>query len=214
MEYSKIISVSGMPGLYELVSSKNDGAIVRSLDDKTTKFVSSRVHNFSHLESIEIYTVRDNVNLVEIFKAMEGGKGSLPDVKDNAAITKYFKTTYPDLDFDRVYASDMKKMIKWFEVLQTNKIEIKLSEIPEETEEAEEETEEETVKPKKAAAKKKEEETEEAPKKKAAAKPKKEEKEEADEEPAEKPKKKAASKKKDDDAEEAPKKKKAAAKKK
>ncbi|MFX4827814.1 DUF5606 domain-containing protein, partial [Acinetobacter baumannii] len=42
MEYNKLISVTGMSGLFELVSSKNDGAILRSLDDKTTKFVSSR----------------------------------------------------------------------------------------------------------------------------------------------------------------------------
>jgi hypothetical protein len=68
MEYNKIIAVTGLPGLYELLSSKSDGAIVRSLDDKTTRFVASRIHNFSHLESIEVYTVRDNVNLVDILK--------------------------------------------------------------------------------------------------------------------------------------------------
>ena len=71
MEYGKIIAVTGLPGLFELMSSKNDGAIVRSLEDKTTKFVSSRIHNFSHLESIEVFTVRDNVNLAEVFQAME-----------------------------------------------------------------------------------------------------------------------------------------------
>src|SRR6476469_1651547 len=128
MEYGKIIAVTGLPGLFELMSSKNDGAIVRSLDDKTTKFVSSRIHNFSHLESIEIYTVRDNVNLVDILLAMGKSKTELPDVKDNAAIKKYFEDVYPDLDFDRVYSSDMKKIIKWFDILQKNKVEVKLSE--------------------------------------------------------------------------------------
>ena len=49
MEYHKIISVTGLGGLFELVGSKSDGAIVRSLEDKTTRFVSSRVHNFSHI---------------------------------------------------------------------------------------------------------------------------------------------------------------------
>ena len=49
MEYSKLVSVTGLGGLFELVASKTDGAIVRSLDDKSTRFVSSRVHNFSHL---------------------------------------------------------------------------------------------------------------------------------------------------------------------
>ncbi len=74
-----------MPGLFELVSSKTDGAIVRSLDDNSTKFASTRQHQFSHLESIEVYTVRDNVNLADIFKAMEADGGKLPDEKAEGA---------------------------------------------------------------------------------------------------------------------------------
>ena len=137
MEYNKIIAVTGLPGLYELLSSKADGAIVRSLDDKATRFVASRSHNFSHLETIEVYTVRDNVNLVDILKAMETSSEKLPDEKDNAALKAYFGKVYPDLDFDRVYSSDLKKMVKWFAVLKSNDIEIKLSE-PEEEEDVEE----------------------------------------------------------------------------
>src|SRR4028118_1826387 len=106
MEYSKIIAVTGMPGLYELLSSKSDGAIVRSLEDKSTKFVSSRIHNFSHLESIEVFTVRDNVNLLDIFKAIEKEDSKLPDGKDANVLKKYFEKVYPDLDFERVYISD------------------------------------------------------------------------------------------------------------
>ena len=132
MEYRRIVAVSGMPGLFEIVSSKTDGAIVRSLEDKSTKFVSSRIHNLSHLETIEVYTVRDNVNLAEIFQAMQSNKLALPDGKDNKALKAYFEKVYPDLDFERVYSSDLKKMIKWFEILTKNSIEIKLSE-PEET---------------------------------------------------------------------------------
>ena len=134
MEYSKLVAVTGLPGLYELINSKNDGAIVRSLDDDSTKFASSRIHNFSHLESIEVFTTGDNVNLVEIFYAMEKAGGSVPDTKDNAVVKKYFEKTYPDLDFEKVYPSDLKKMIKWFEVLKKNKVEIKLTEPPEEEE--------------------------------------------------------------------------------
>src|SRR5215212_6285399 len=114
MEYGRIISVTGLGGLFELVGSKSDGAIVRSLEDSSTKFVSSRVHNFSHLESIEVYTVRDNVNLVDIFTAMDTSGEKLPDDKDNTAVKKYFEKVFADLDFDRVYSSDMKKMVKWF----------------------------------------------------------------------------------------------------
>jgi hypothetical protein len=128
MEYGKMISVTGMGGLFELVGSKKDGAIVRSLDDKSTKFVSSRIHNFSHLESIEVYTVRENVNLVEVLQEMEKSGEALPSEKDNAAIKAYFQKVYPDMDFERVYASDMKKMVKWYTVLKANNVEFKLSE--------------------------------------------------------------------------------------
>ncbi|HPH24941.1 MAG TPA: DUF5606 domain-containing protein [Chitinophagaceae bacterium] len=138
MEYSKLISVTGLPGLFELVGSKTDGAIVKNLEDKTTKFVSSRVHNFSHLESIEVYTVRDNVNLVEVLQAMDASKEALPNDKEAKAVVDYMKKVYPDMDFDRVYASDMKKMVKWYSILKANNVELKLTEEPEEetTEEA------------------------------------------------------------------------------
>ncbi len=135
MEYSKLVAVTGLPGLFELLSSKTDGAIVRSLEDQSTRFVSTRVHNFSHLESIEVYTVRDNVNLVDIFNAMDKAGLKLPDDKDAKAVKSYFGKAYPDMDFDRVYASDMKKMVKWFAILKAANVEIKLSEFPEEEEE-------------------------------------------------------------------------------
>ena len=195
MEYSKLVAVTGLPGLYELINSKSDGAIVRSLDDNSTKFASSRIHNFSHLESIEVFTIGDNVNLVEIFNAMEQAAGDLPDTKDNSAIKKYFGKVYPDIDFERVYPSDLKKMIKWFESLKKNNIEIKLSEP------VEEEQPEEVVAG---------EEPKEKPAKKAAAKEVKPKKKNSKAE--EKPAKKTA-KKKEDDKEDKPKKKPAAKKK-
>ena len=141
MEYSKIIAVTGMPGLYELLTSKSDGAIVRSLEDKSTKFVSARIHNFSHLESIEVFTVRENVNLADVFHAMENDGIPVPDGKDGAALKKYFEKVFPDLDFERVYSSDLKKMVKWFDVLKSNEIEIKLSQPATEETEQEETTE-------------------------------------------------------------------------
>jgi hypothetical protein len=127
MDYNKIVSVTGMPGLFELVSSKSDGAVVRSLDDNSTKFVSTRQHNFSHLESIEVYTTKDNTNLAEVFDAMKKSELEIPDAKaDNKSLKGYFEKVYPDLDFDRVYASDMKKMIKWFHIIEANNIEIRI----------------------------------------------------------------------------------------
>lgn len=131
MEYNKLISVTGFSGLFELISSKTDGAIVRSLDDNTTKFVSSRIHQFSHLESIEVYTNDENINLADLFKKMEASETALPSEKDNKAVSEYFKKITPELDFERIYASDMKKMVRWFNIIKKNNIEIKLSEAAE-----------------------------------------------------------------------------------
>jgi len=118
MEYNKIVAITGLTGLYELLNSKTDGAIVRSLDDNSTKFIASRVHNFSHLESIEVYTVKENINLVELFNIMEQHTEKVPDSKDSSAVKSYFEAVYPDLDFERVYISDMKKMLKWYDLLK------------------------------------------------------------------------------------------------
>ena len=122
MEYSKLISVSGMPGLFELVTSKNDGAIATSLENNNTQFISSRANQFSHLESIEVYTTHENVFLAEVFIAMEAAKEALPSEKDPKAVTAYFKKVFPKMDFDRVYGSDMKKMVKWFAQLQKHSV--------------------------------------------------------------------------------------------
>lgn len=162
MEYNKLISVTGMGGLFELVGSKADGAIVRSLEDKSTKFISSRVHQFSHLESIEVYTVKDNVNLVEVFKAMKGSSEKVPDYKDAKAVKSYFEKVFPDMDFDRVYGSDMKKMVRWYNIFLENDIDFeKEPEVAEEevneAEQQEEEKKEEEKNAQKVAAQEAEE---------------------------------------------------------
>jgi hypothetical protein len=138
MEYSKLISVSGMSGLFELVTSKNDGAIAKSLENNSTQFISSRAHQFSHLESIEVYTTHENVFLAEVFIAMGKSKDALPNEKDPKAVSAYFKKVFPKMDFDRVYGSDMKKMVKWYAQLKQHNVE---PTIPSEEEEEEEEEE-------------------------------------------------------------------------
>ena len=209
MEYAKIIAITGLPGLYEMVSTKGDGAIVRSLDDQSTRFVSGRVHNFTHLESIEVYTERENVNLVEVLNAMKSSDEKLPNEKDNSALQSYFAKVYPTLDFERVYTSDMKKIVKWFDVLERNKVELKLREAEEEgvlVAEEEEEVETPTAKAEKAQKKTKTAKSEDAkpvakkeeekPKKAKAAKEKEEPKKVAKKAAKKEAPKKAAAKKK------------------
>jgi Domain of unknown function (DUF5606) len=125
MEYSKLIAVSGKSGLFELLTSKSDGAIAKSLENDSTQFISSRAHQFSHLESIEVFTTHENVFLASVFIEMGKSKEALPDDKDAKLIQAYFKKVYP---------SDMKKMIKWFAQLQKHKVTPTLPEVDEESE--------------------------------------------------------------------------------
>ncbi|HEY0273190.1 MAG TPA: DUF5606 domain-containing protein [Chitinophaga sp.] len=129
MQYREIVAITGLGGLYQLIASKQDGAIVKSLEDKSSRFVSSRVHNFTPLESIEVFTTGDNVNLVAVFKAMDEQAVARPDAKaDNNTVKAYFKTVFPSFDEERVYVSDMKKMVKWYGILKANDL-LKFDEI-------------------------------------------------------------------------------------
>lgn len=214
MQYREIVAVTGLGGLFQLIASKQDGAIVRSLEDKSTKFVSSRVHNFTPLESIEVFTTGDNVNLAEVFKAMQEQEAKTAPVDskaDNNAIKSYFKSVFPTFDEERVYVSDMKKMVKWYAILKSNDL-LKFDEVAEDGQETDapaaeaaapdaevaEKPAKKAAKPKKAAAKEDAEEvaTEEAPAEKAPKKAKAKKEEAPAAEGEEAPKKKAAPKKK------------------
>ena len=124
MEYREIVAVTGLGGLFQLLTTKSDGAIVRNLADKTTKFISARLHNVTPLESIEVYTTGDNVRLHEVFQKMKDTEDTVakadPKSADNNAIKTYFKKVFADIDDERVYVSDMKKMLKWYELLKAN----------------------------------------------------------------------------------------------
>ena len=141
MEYREIVAVTGLGGLYQLVTTKSDGAIVRNVADKSTKFISARQHNVTPLDSIEVYTTGDNVRLQHVFQKMQEHEASIPlaDAKstDNKVIKGYFKSIFPEFDEDRVYVSDMKKMLKWYELLKANDLlKFEAEEAPEEAEAA------------------------------------------------------------------------------
>ncbi len=124
MDYKEIVAVTGLGGLFQLLATKSDGAIVRNLADKSTKFISARLHNVTPLESIEVYTTGDNVRLHNVFQKMKDSEGTIKvlDSKnvDNNAVKAYFKSVFAEFDEERVYVSDMKKMLKWYEILKAN----------------------------------------------------------------------------------------------
>lgn len=126
MQYREIVAVTGLSGLFQLLTTKSDGAIVRSVAEKTTKFISARQHNVTPLESIEVYTTGDNVRLQTVFQKMQEQEAAFPPsavkTNDNAAIKAYFKNIFPEFDEERVYVSDMKKMLKWYEILKADNL--------------------------------------------------------------------------------------------
>jgi hypothetical protein len=142
MKYNELVAISGLSGLFQLISTKSDGAIVKSLEDNTTKFVPARLHNVTPLDSIEVFTETDNARLFEVFLAFKQNEATAGELDlgkaDNKKVKEHFGKLFPAYDKDRVYVSDMKKMIKWFAILK------KLDLIQEEKVE-DEKTEEPTV---------------------------------------------------------------------
>jgi hypothetical protein len=120
MNLDKYIAVSGLPGLYELVNSRSNGLLVSDIDQKKTRFVSMRKHQFTPLATVAIYTYDDATELKIIFKTMLEKMEDAPPVsikEDSDTIRAYFESILPDYDEDRVQVSDIKKVIKWFNFL-------------------------------------------------------------------------------------------------
>lgn len=122
IKFKDLCAISGLSGLYQLISTKSDGAIVKSLDDNVTKFVAARSHNVTPLNSIEVYTNEDNVRLFEVFKTFEQNESNLETMevtsKSNKEIESMFGNLFPSYDKQKVYVSDMKKMIKWYGIVK------------------------------------------------------------------------------------------------
>lgn len=124
MNLEKYIAVSGLPGIYELVTTRNNGLVVADLDSGKTKFCTMRKHQFTPLGSVAIYTYGDAVEMAEIFKTMEAKKGDHPILPPSAPASDlfdYFEQILPDFDRDRVFISDIKKVIKWYNFLNERK---------------------------------------------------------------------------------------------
>jgi len=126
MEFKDIISISGMPGLYQLVSSKSDGIIVKSLEDGKSQFVSSRLHGVSSLDTIAVFLKNDETTeLKKVLRDMmlKETEVPLPDGKSDTKVLKeYFSKILPDYDEEKVHVSDMKKMVKWYGMLKQHEL--------------------------------------------------------------------------------------------
>ncbi|NER16008.1 DUF5606 family protein [Spongiivirga citrea] len=141
MALDKILSITGKPGLFELKTQTRTGFVAESLLDGKRITVGMR-SNVSLLSEIAIYTYSEEVPLREVFqKIMDKEDGNSTSVKhkdDKKKLEAYFSEVLPEYDEDQVYTSDIKKVIQWYNLLQSKGM-MDFSE-PEEEEKTEEET--------------------------------------------------------------------------
>ncbi len=119
MSLEKIIAISGKPGLFELMSQTRGGFLVTSLIDGKRQSISMR-NNVSVLNEIAVYTYDKEVPLKEVFIAIrekQNGEASISHKSSKKELESYFLEVLPDYDEERVYASDIKKVIQWYNLL-------------------------------------------------------------------------------------------------
>ena len=135
MLFKEIISIPGMGGLYKIVASNKNGFIVESMQDGKRTMINAN-QRIMTLSEIAVYTKDTELPLRDVFKKMQetSDKNSPVDVKeDPKKLRDYFKTIVPEFDEERVYSSDIKKMISWFDALK-GKIDFSKEEEPAEGE--------------------------------------------------------------------------------
>jgi hypothetical protein len=134
MDLSGIISIAGMSGLYKVIAQTKNGLIVESLIDKK-RVPAYSTHRVSALEDVSIYSTGDDVPLKEVFQKIydkEKGGAAIDHKVADAELKKYFKAAFAEYDEERVYVSDIKKVISWYNTLQKEGILDKKEETKEE----------------------------------------------------------------------------------
>lgn len=124
MDLSEILSIAGKPGLFKVVAQTKSGVVVESLLDKKrlTAFASDRM---SSLEEISVFTEDDDLPLRDVFKSIsdkQEGKEAINHKSDGKDLKAFFEEVMPDYDKERVYTSDIKKIIQWYNLLLKNEM--------------------------------------------------------------------------------------------
>lgn len=119
MEFNKIIAVNGKPGLFQVISQSKSTIIVTSLTDHK-KIAISTTKSVNLLEKIAIYTYEEDISLLDVLKAMfekTAGKEAISHKESGEKLTAFFTEVLPEYDTERVYTSNIKKIIQWFNIL-------------------------------------------------------------------------------------------------
>jgi len=120
MNLRGIVAVSGRPGLYKLVGQNKGGYVLESLDAQKVKIVANiTTTKLASLEDITIYGEDEDLKLVDVLANIVAAKGTVPDAKSDAkALKSFFEEVAPNHDQEKVYSSDMKKIITWYHLLK------------------------------------------------------------------------------------------------
>lgn len=125
MALDKVLSISGKPGLYKLLTQTRSGFLAESLTDKKRISVGIQ-QNVSILSEIAIYTLEEEMPLKEVFKKISekenGGETSISHKVGKDQLEEYFFSILPNYDEDRVYSSDIKKVVSWYNTLLKNNL--------------------------------------------------------------------------------------------
>jgi len=122
MSLDSILSITGKPGLYKLKTKARSGFVVESLIDKKTSIIGMS-QNVSVLKDISIYTYEAEMPLKEVFSKIaskENSGAAISHKADKNELANYFNDVLPEYDEERVYASDIKKVVQWYNILQEN----------------------------------------------------------------------------------------------
>jgi len=140
MEFSKIISVTGKPGLFQVISQSKNAVIAESLIEKKRLAINA-TQNVSLLENIAIYTYEEDMPLWDVFTAINNktqGVAAISHKESGKKLEAFFLEVLPNYDDERVYTSNIKKVIQWFNILV--KAGMDFSKVEEATEETEAES--------------------------------------------------------------------------
>ena len=122
MEFSEIASISGKSGLYKILKPGKTAVVLEALDPSKTKIVAGATHRVSVLNEISIYTTTKDgtVPLTDVLKKIHEQFGADPGVdaeSDPNELRAFLKSVLPEFDEQRVYVSDIKKLVKWYGIL-------------------------------------------------------------------------------------------------
>jgi len=121
MNLEGIIAITGKPGLFKIISQGNNMVIVENLENKKRMSITAR-YQANSLNEIGIYTIEDTTAISDIFDIIakkENAKQSISHRTDKEDLIKYFEEILPNYDVERVYISDIKKVIQWYNAMQT-----------------------------------------------------------------------------------------------